>query len=261
MFIDNVDEIIFNLREEGLSFDEIKEELSKQNINYSISQIRNKSQKAYDFFEKDAPKYSQVKVSDEEIIKLRQNGYTYKKILEELEKQGKKINYSTLASRCEKLCKDKYEIDDKEMLRLRLEEGLSYQEIADKLSTKEKKMTLTIVRYRCIKLCEERHIDLGKSKRGKKGRNISSIDEEIIRLREEEGKTFKEIGTMLSDKKIRSKQEISRRYERISKINSQRLAKMILNLMKTKKATLEQVQVIAEYYGVDLEKTMNSLEK
>lgn len=43
--------------------------------------------------------------------------------------------------------------------------------------------------------------------------------------------------------------------------NEQQLAQAILNLITTRKATLEQVQVIADYYGVDLDKIMNSLEE
>lgn len=47
----------------------------------------------------------------------------------------------------------------------------------------------------------------------------------------------------------------------MNKCNDQQLAKMILNLITTKKATLEQVQEIAQIYGVDLEKVMDSLEE
>ena len=43
--------------------------------------------------------------------------------------------------------------------------------------------------------------------------------------------------------------------------NEQQLAQAILNLITTRKATIEQVQVIADYYGVDLDKIMNSLEE
>ena len=44
-------------------------------------------------------------------------------------------------------------------------------------------------------------------------------------------------------------------------LNEQQLAKAILNLTITRKATIEQIQQIADYYGVDLKKTMNSLEE
>lgn len=43
--------------------------------------------------------------------------------------------------------------------------------------------------------------------------------------------------------------------------NDKEIARSVLNLMVTRKATLEQIEKIAEYYGVDLEKTMESLEE
>ena len=47
----------------------------------------------------------------------------------------------------------------------------------------------------------------------------------------------------------------------MNKCSDQQLAKMILNLMVTRKATLEQVEKIAEIYGVNLDKVMDSLEE
>lgn len=66
--------------------------------------------------------------------------------------------------------------------------------------------------------------------------NLNAIDEAIERVKR-------------SDKKY------------MDKYNDKELAKMILNLITTKKATLEQVQEIAQIYGVDLEKVMDSLEE
>ena len=43
--------------------------------------------------------------------------------------------------------------------------------------------------------------------------------------------------------------------------DNKKLAKMILNLVVTRKATIEQIKQIADIYGVDLDKVMNSLEE
>lgn len=56
-----------------------------------------------------------------------------------------------------------------------------------------------------------------------------------------------------------SRQRVEQRHKRFQKYSEQQLAKEILNLMTTKKATLKQIQIILDYYGVDLEKTMNCL--
>ena len=51
--------------------------------------------------------------------------------------------------------------------------------------------------------------------------------------------------------------EISGNIENFDKLE---LAKMIVGLIKSRHATLEQIQVIADYYNVDLEATLGSLE-
>ena len=78
---------------------------------------------------------------------------------------------------------------------------------------------------------------------------------------EVECKTFEEIGKMMPDNKQRTKQEIQRRYARTVKLTSKQLANEILKLTTTRKATIEQVKVLADYYGIDLDGVLNSLEE
>lgn len=59
---------------------------------------------------------------------------------------------------------------------------------------------------------------------------------------------------------------IDEKYEKnisglVKRYDNQRLAKMILNLVVTRNATMEQIQKMADYYEVDLEETMNSLDE
>ena len=87
------------------------------------------------------------------------------------------------------------------------------------------------------------------------------LDEMIYNL-VQQGKSCREVKEELENKGISmSIERVRQRKERKKLQNQEELAKGILNLMITRKATLEQIQKIADYYGVNLEKTMNSLEK
>lgn len=78
----------------------------------------------------------------------------------------------------------------------------------------------------------------------------------------EQGLSYKKIREELIKNNINMTREaVQDRLKRFLKANEEQLAKAILNLIITRKATMEQIQQIADYYGVDLEKTMNSLEE
>lgn len=74
---------------------------------------------------------------------------------------------------------------------------------------------------------------------------------------------FKKSGKVKWSK--RQEDEIDEAIKRVKRsdlinIDNQQLAKMILNLVVTRKATIDQVKQIAAIYGVDLDKVMNSLD-
>ena len=58
-----------------------------------------------------------------------------------------------------------------------------------------------------------------------------------------------------------SKQAINYRKKKLDMIENQKLAKIIVNLIYTKKATIEQVKIIGDYYGINIEETLNSLDE
>lgn len=98
------------------------------------------------------------------------------------------------------------------------------------------------------------------------GKNIKSyfIDEQKSNWSKEELKTINEAidrvkrsEKIIGDKKV----EKENKSNLIEQCDEKELAKMILNLIVTRKATLEQVEKIAEIYGVDLGKVMNSLDE
>ena len=204
---------------------------------------------------------------DETIYNLREQGLSYQKIVDELEKQGTKISYSTVWHKCKDIYYSKGEIEPNQKISQKLDEmiyglreqGLSYQKIVEKLEEKEIKTTIYTVDYKCKKIY---------SSKGKIEPKVDQLSEESKNLNEtiynlkEKGLSYGNISDKLKENGISiSRQRIEQRHKKILKFKEQQLAEAIINLISTKKATLEQVKIIAEYYGVDLEETMNSLEE
>lgn len=55
--------------------------------------------------------------------------------------------------------------------------------------------------------------------------------------------------------------QMKKRANFVQTLGNEKMGKMIINLIKTKNATEEQVKTIAEFYGVDLEKVVNNREE
>ena len=215
---EELDEKIYNLRKQELSYKKISEEIglgmefvSKRcKVIYAV-----KGEKEPDCKTKKAKKIYIFTDTDEKIYDLRKQGISYIEIYRRLKKEKIKISYKTLIKKCKKIFIIKGE-----------EEPETLDEYK-KLQTK-------------------------KSKR---------LDEKIYNLKEK-GMSYKGIQEKLKKEgHDLSTDSIGKRYRRKFNCNAEQLSKLILNLMTTKKATLEQVEKIAEYYGVDLEKNLNSIEE
>jgi len=151
---------------------------------------------------------------------------------------------------------------DEQIYELR-KKGLTYVKIAKELQRQSIQIGAVRVGRKCkaifLKKGEKDPIEASKQR----GLTDESRDlyEEIYNLRDQ-GLSFKKISYKLEeDGKIISRQAVERRYKKFLKMNEQELARAILNLSITKKATMEQIQKIADYYGVDLEQTLNSLDE
>ena len=299
------DEKIFELREQGLTYKKIAEELTNQGEKIDRSVIKARCKKIYEKKRMEEPKAKREQktkiITDEEIFKLREKGLSYEKISEELTNQGKKISFNTIRLRCKKIYeekgmeepkvkrKQKTKITDEEIFKLR-EKGLSYEKIAEELTNQGKKISSNTIRLRCKKIYEEK----GKEEPETKCKqNLQITDEEIFEL-SEKGLSYRKIAEELAnqgkkidystaklrckeiyEEKAKTKSKLSKTSEDKSKqnllyqkkenedllISEKELARMILNLTVTRNATIEQVKKIADVYGVDLEKTMNSLEE
>lgn len=253
---------IYELRESGYTYKEIQEELAKNGNKISVSKIQTMAKAIYEELEKEEPTF----VSDEVIYNLRKQGLTYSEMSEELLRQGKRITTSTLCCRCKKIFKEKNEkvpkgsslkISDEEIFNLR-EKRQTYEKISEYFKQKGINTSIGFIQRRCKAIYAEKGLKEPKSEH-MNSKLDSNFDKEIVRLRENEGLSYKKIAEHFTDRDI-TRQAICNRYQRIENYNSKVTAKMIFNLVASKKATIEQIKIIAEYYGVDLEKTMNSIE-
>ena len=137
--------------------------------------------------------------------------------------------------------------------------GLTYSQISNRIG-----VSTPIIRDEYGKFLIEKVVSEYWDERIKKDKRSDSskkIDKKICELREKDLLQYKEIAKELENEGITmTHQRVEQRYHRFSKINKKQLVKMILNLKKTRNATMEQMQQIADYYGVDLEKELNLLE-
>lgn len=139
-------------------------------------------------------------------------------------------------------------------------QGLSYAEIGEKVGVSPVKAKEFYDKILTKKVKEE-YIEK-KIKKDRRSDASREIDAQICKLREEDRLKYKEIAKELEKKGIvMTRQRVEQRHKRFSRIDKKQLAKIILSLKQTKNATMEQIKQIADYYGVDLEKTMDSLEE
>ena len=285
---------IYNLREKGLTYKKIAEDLKEQGIKISSNSVRTICKEIYAIKGETEPKLNKGNPKrivnenqelEEKVYELREKNLSYKQIMEHLDLQGIQISEMTIFRICKNIYKlkgknqpelRKIVIDADEIYNLR-QQGLSYRGIVEKLEEQGIKTSNTTVRKICKKIYgekgEEEPVILGG--RQKVTDEISGIKEKVYELREK-GLYYREIlkdlelqGIQISESSVRKicrelyslNDEIESEEKENKEVSEQQLSKAILNLITTRKATLEQVKVIADYYGVDLEKTMNSLEE
>ena len=273
-------ELIFILREQGLSYRKIVKELEKQGIIISQLTVMTRCKEIYSLKGKNEPDLKNKQLNDEVLFVLREQGLTYKEISEELKKQGIVVSDVTVRRRCKKIydLKGKNEPDSEnrelndELIFILREQGLSYRNIAKELENQGINMCEATVSIRCKRIYREKgekepkaKLDIKNSSKGKRVPNkINSyqsqeLDKKIHELKEQ-GLSYGRVAKKLEENGIViTRQSAEQRHKKFLKSREQELAKEILNLTITRKATIEQIQQIANYYGVDLEGTMNSL--
>ena len=248
---------IIELKVEGVSQKEIAKKL---NITQSSVSLRLKTMRK-NGVPIEAPK-SESKKIDEKIISLRENGMRNEEIAIELN-----LSHSTIVHRIKRMKdrgiiipnvkrKTKEVIIDYAKIEELKKQGLFYEQIADKLGVSVERIS------KAVQELKEKGIEFPEEKVG-----TNSIDKKIIELRRKNA-TIEEISTEVGITKIAIYQRIrkmkksgievpesayrARRSDLKKKVDERKLAEAILKLQESKKATEEQLNVIAKYYNVDL---------
>lgn len=219
------------------------------------------------------------KVLDETLIKkLREDGLTYKEIVEYLNKQGIKVSVTVVRRRIVEMYGGKLEeipktkrksesvarldIPLEQMIRLR-QRGFSYREIAYKLNDRGIKASPQTVQNR-IKEFQKKEPEIISDKRG-----LESIPDNKLKKLKEQGLSCKGILEYLTNRGIKVtlpslKKRLRAIYEnagekmpkapskkKVLKTDSTMLIDQILKLRDSRNATNEQIAEIAKLYGVN----------
>lgn len=248
----NLSEKIYKLRKKGLTFKEI-------GIQTGIS-----TTSAYKKYNEIIAEKGPVTLNTTELLlkeriyQLKREGLSFEKISLELN-----IPASKAVKLYENILEEKEDIKlttlEEKIYKLR-KKGLSYQQILEQLTSEGIDTTYYIVTSKCKKafrIKQEEEPKVSRSLTVKRTNESKKIDEEIYYLKEQ-GMSNKEISKILTQNGTKiGRERVAQRYRRALKVTNQQLVKGILNLIVTRKATIEQIQQIAEIYGVDLEETLS----
>ena len=209
------DDEIYELREQGLSYQRIAKHFKDKGIKVSGASIQNRCKKIYEEKKQEEPstKYKKRRedISDEEIFELREQGMSYTEIVRHFESRGIKVAVETIKIRCDKIYKQKgkendtkrgrkkrEDITDATIYELR-EQGMSYSDIARYFNENNIIVSYNIISYRCKGIYKEKGKAEPTVTRRKRRKNIS--DEEIYELREQ-GLSYESIAKHMKDKGI-----------------------------------------------------------
>ena len=187
------DEEIYELREQGKSYEEIARYYKEKGIEITRVAIGKRCKKIYNEKGKEAPKIKKGKnkredVTDEEIYELREQGMSYKGMMEYFEQKDVKISKSLLSKRLKEIYNEKgkeepkikkgknkrEDVTDEEIYELR-EQGISYREMERHFDEKGIKISQMALYIRCKKIYKEKGEEEPKAKRGRKKNNNTKL--------------------------------------------------------------------------------------
>lgn len=125
-----------------------------------------------------------------------------------------------------------------------------------------------------VKLAKEGEVETEEQKELRMGMNLGNArrivnkyeGKELEEIEDEDDKDIVKIVMALDakyekNKGWKKKKTSERKLNFVQTLGNEKMGKMIINLIKAKNATEEQVKTIAEFYGVDLEKVVNNREE
>lgn len=205
--------LLKKLREEGLTYKEIVEYLSKQGIKVSITTVRKRMLEIYggnldaipnaDIKYTGAPK---LDISLEQLIRLRQQGFSYREIAYKLNSQGIKVSTQTVENRIKEfqeenpeIISDKRGLDsipDNKLKKLK-EQGLSCKGILEYLTNRGVKVTFPSLKRRLRSIYENAGEKMPKAPSKNKNKVVKKdstmIIDQILKLRETKNATDEQI--------------------------------------------------------------------
>lgn len=290
-------ERIYNLRESNFSYRRISEQLEIEGLDIiSEDTVRNKCKKIYAEKGKKEPKAKMKFVYDkydDKIFELRQQELSYAKIATILQLEGLSYDPKSISKRCKKIYAEKNMEEPKckktkqtntinKSISDLIDNGLSCIEITQNLQASGIKITENAVCCKCRKICKERGIEIPESlklpiispERVFRLRQKRKSCEEIANIFAEEGiivtaPTIRKISKEIyKKKKMEEPKLLGGRKKRntrtkllIIKMNDTALIKIFKKIQIKKKASDEQLQKLAEYYGIDYKRLLNEIER
>ena len=281
------DEEIIELREKGWSYYLMAKHFAESGRKITPSALQQRCARIYEIIGTDIPKTKrtintkecELKVKDSTIFKLKEKGYSYKKIQEYYNIRGINISLHKIMERCRAMYKKKglgrakkgvsksarqYDLDAIFILR---QSKWSYERIAKFIGNQTNtEISYMTIRKLCKKMYAEKGLKEPKLFRGlKTGVYTKVSDHEITQLKmqgytyNKMVKYFKNEGKNISRNNValraRSMFGIlvggKRSAVDIRTANENVMKNALMNLKQTKGATDEQLQVLASVYGMN----------
>lgn len=168
---------------------------------------------------------------------------------------------STIYDRINTMRKRGIEIPEESLDKINklIKKGLDEQKTPTEIA-KEIGVSRTIISSR-ISQMRERGFDIPKVRNKTSNQFIEDIE-----IEDKNKKIIEGLENRLTQAEIArniglSRQAVNQRIKKLDEGIKKRLGIMIVNLMTTKNATIEQIKIIGEYYGVDVEEVLNSLDE
>lgn len=204
--------LLKKLREEGLTYKEIVEHLNKQGTKVSVSVVRKRIVEMYGGILEEIPKVktkskkgvARLDVPLEQMIRLRQRGFSYREIAYKLNERGIKISPQTVQNRIKEFQKKEPEIisdkrglesiPDNKLKKLK-EQGLSCKGILEYLTNRGIKVTLPSLKKRLKSIYENAGEKMPKASSKKKvlKADKAMIIYQILKLRDSRNATNEQI--------------------------------------------------------------------
>ena len=214
-------EELYKLREQGMSYVTIAKQFKEDGIEISSDTIRRRCKEIYKEKGKEEPKTQErirnkrTDINDEKIFELREQGLSYKRIVEYYKENGIDVSYMTIRSRCKEKGKEepktkrrkrsiknkRTDVTDEEIYKLR-KSGMPYTKIEKYLKGKGIIISRNTIANKCKRLFDEKGETEPKTQRGIGNKRTDVTDEEIYELRKS-GMSYKKMAKVFHIRGIR----------------------------------------------------------